>query len=165
MINQKNNFHFFLGFSLFILFSACNKENTLVDKYIEIPNGNWADDNIVTIEFDVADTTIKNNFYITLRNTEDYKYSNLYLFVTTMFPNEKTSSDTIGVALADPSGKWLGKGGGFVFDNEIIDNRILYNYQKKFPLAGHYKITLLQAMREKELIGIIDAGIRIEEAH
>ena len=49
----------------------------------------------------------------------------------------------------------------FVLD--LKTNKILYNYQKKFPLLGHYKVTLQQAMRETELSGIIDAGIRIEQ--
>jgi gliding motility-associated lipoprotein GldH len=164
MSNQKNSLSIFCLFSLTLVFLGCKKEVVLVDKYIEIPKGNWAIENSVNIEFDIIDTTSKNNFYITLRNTEEYKYSNLYLFVTTLFPNQKTSADTIGVSLADASGRWLGKGDGFIFDNEIVVNRILYNYQKKFPLQGHYKITLQQAMRDSVLTGVIDAGVRIEKA-
>ena len=163
MNQRKNRSLFFYLLSLFVVFTGCGKEAILVDQYIEIPNGNWNIDNKLTIEFDVVDTSRKNNFFITLRNTEEYKYANLYLFVTTLFPNDKTSADTIGVELSDASGKWLGKGEGFIFDSEVVTNKILYNYQKKFPLLGHYKVTLQQAMRETELSGIIDAGIRIEQ--
>ena len=85
MVNQKNSFSFVCNFFILFLFSACDNKQVLVDKYVEVPSGIWADDNVVTIEFDVIDTSIKNNFYITIRNTEDYKYSNLYLFVTTVF--------------------------------------------------------------------------------
>ena len=82
------------------------------------------------------------------------------MFLTTVFPNGKTTRDTINCPLADYRGKWLGKGFGGVYDN-----RIIYMHNTRFPQAGSYKIVLEQAMRNKELPGIKSVGIRIEQAN
>lgn len=131
----------------------------------EIPNGEWAQGERVSGEFEVTDTINPQHFFITVRNTEDYPYSNLFLFVHTTFPNDRRSRDTIECILTDRAGRWLGSGNGFVADNKIIANKVLYQYQKKFPLKGSYKIEIEHAMRTDTLYEILDVGVRIEPAN
>lgn len=109
--------------------------------------------------FDISDTVNNYNFFLTVRNTDDYAYQNLFVFLKTTFPNGKSKLDTINCPLANMQGKWLGKGFGGIYDN-----RILYMARKRFPLNGNYKIRVEQAMRDEELIGILDVGVRIEKA-
>jgi gliding motility-associated lipoprotein GldH len=107
----------------------------------------------------VTDTTTFYNFYINVRNNDDYAFRNLYLFLTTRMPNHNRTRDTLELILADPQGNWLGKGFGALHDNQILVRRNL-----SFPLAGSYTFSLQQAMRQDVLKGITDAGIRIEQS-
>ena len=109
--------------------------------------------------FSTEDTVANYNFFVTLRNTDDYPYQNLYVFLKTEFPNEKSKLDTIYCPMADARGKWLGKGFSGVYDN-----RILYIARKRFPLTGEYTISIEHAMRDEILEGVLDVGVRIEKA-
>lgn len=146
-----------------MLFAACETPPTHVF-VAEIPGGDWPRGERFSGEFEVTDTLSPQHFFVTLRNTEDYQYSNLYLFVHTYFPNNRKSKDTIECILTDHSGRWLGSGNGFIVDNKVISNKVLYQYQKKFPLMGKYRIEIEHAMREDTLQHIIDVGVRIEPA-
>lgn len=141
------------------LFWSCGNE-VLVDHTIEFSKKTWEVQNEFNTKFEVVDTVSNYNFFVTLRNTDDYPYQNLFVFLTTTFPNGKSKLDTINCPLADPRGKWLGKGFGGVYDN-----RVLYMAKKRFPLMGTYSVSIEQAMRDRELPGILDAGVRIEKAN
>jgi gliding motility-associated lipoprotein GldH len=130
----------------------------------EIPNGEWPRHQRYGGEFTVTDTLNPHHFFVTLRNTADYPYSNVYLFLHTEFPNGRKSKDTIECVLTDRYGRWLGSGNGFIFDHKIISNKVLYQYQKKFPLSGKYRIDIEHAMRMDTLKEILDVGVRIEKA-
>ena len=128
----------------------------------EIPNGEWPAEKRFGGEFEVTDTINPHHFYVTLRNTEDYKNSNLFLFLHTHFPNGRKSKDTIECVLTDRYGRWLGSGNGFIVDHKVITNKVMYRYQKKFPLSGTYSFEIEHAMRTDTLHEILDVGVRIE---
>ena len=98
------------------------------------------------------------NFYINIRHTTEYKFRNIFLFVDTFFPDGSQSRDTVEIMLADPKGKWFGKGIGSIRSNQVLLKRGF-----SFPLKGHYKFRIEQGMRVPELMGIKDVGIRIEK--
>jgi hypothetical protein len=37
----------------------------------------------------------------------------------------------------------------------------MYNEPRRFPLSGHYKVGIFQAMRTENLEGIYDVGFRL----
>ncbi len=92
-----------------------------------------------------------------------YPYANLYMFVTTHFPNGEMHRDTVECVLADNSG-WLGSGLG-----DIWDNQILYRRGIRIPIPGKYVFSYEQAQRSGEhafienLPFIMDVGLRIEK--
>lgn len=135
---------------------ACNS-NVLYDKAIDIPKGLWNINSPVTFAFPVTDTLSSYSIILNMRNNNNYPYSNLFVFVDTQSPNGQSRRDTVEVALADINGKWLGKGIGGIWQNK-------YYFRKniRFPQSGEYKIKISQAMRDKNLEGIIDVGIKIE---
>jgi gliding motility-associated lipoprotein GldH len=97
--------------------------------------------------------------YVNVRNSAGYNYSNLFLFIKTIFPKGEQTIDTLECTLADPSGKWLGEGLG-----DIWDNQILFKKNIRFPQSGQYKFEVEQAMRIDPLTSIMDIGLRIEKA-
>ncbi len=146
----------FISFLIFILYS-CDK-NRLFDESIEIPDTGWNQDSVIVFKnIGIQDTSKTYNFYINLRNTTDYRYSNIYFFLNTQFPDGKIRRDTIELILAGNDGRWFGKGFG-----HIRDNQILIRNELKFPQPGKYIFKFEQAMRKENLKEIKDIGIRIE---
>lgn len=133
-------------------------DNAVFDGTTEIEGGSWAASDPVVYDFETQDTVRLYDFFITLRNGEEYPYSNIYLFVDLEFPNGKHSLDTVECMLADPQGNWYGSGAGSRFYNRI---RWGSKSKKAFPLAGDYSISISQAMRTEELDGIYDVGFRL----
>jgi gliding motility-associated lipoprotein GldH len=147
-----------LLFAILLTLVACDT-NQLYDQSAGIHADGWHKDTVAVFEVEVTDTTTFYNFYINVRNNDDYAFRNLYLFLTTRMPNNNRTRDTLELILADPQGNWLGKGFGALHDNQILVRRNL-----SFPLAGSYTFSLQQAMRQDVLKGITDAGIRIEQS-
>ena len=62
-----------------------------------------------------------------LLHSEDYPFSNLYLFLRLDYPNGRTLRDTLECTLAASSGKWLGDG------SHWIDRQVSYQRGVGFP--------------------------------
>jgi gliding motility-associated lipoprotein GldH len=155
----SNLFKIGLAVFLFLIIFSCDS-NKVYEEYIEIDKGIWEKENIISFEFDANDTTTLHNTYINIRNTGNYPYSNVYLFVKMEGPNGNLLKDTVNCILADNRGKWLGSGIG-----DLWDLKIPYFGGFKFAQKGKYIISYEQAMRvEDGLKGITDVGIRIEKA-
>jgi gliding motility-associated lipoprotein GldH len=151
-------------FALLLLITGCGDENLVYERNVEIPDARWAVSDDATLEVNIDDTVSQHNFFINVRNTEKYPYRNLYVFLKTTFPNGKFSKDTIGIVLADATGEWVGSGSGFLNSSQHRSNRILYQYNKRFPLSGTYQFEIEQAMRTDTLRGIKNIGLRIEKS-
>lgn len=134
--------------------------NKVYEEYIEVEKAVWKKENVATFEFEALDTITAHNLYVNIRNTGDYPYSNLYLFVAMQGPNGNVLRDTVNCILADNSGKWLGSGIG-----DLWDLQVPYIGGFKFAQKGKYMVSLEQAMRvENGLEGITDVGLRVETA-
>jgi gliding motility-associated lipoprotein GldH len=142
---------------LFVL-ASCDSSRYYEENQ-EIAGQEWQQDQALVFRTSIEDTTVLYRVYVNVRNAGYYRFSNLYLFVNTVFPGGQIQRDTLECILAAPNGRWLGDGLG-----DIWDNRILLKDQVKFPQAGEYRFELYQAMRINPLPGIMDAGIRIEHA-
>lgn len=139
-----------------LLFSACDSKR-LYEENKEIPDGLWAASNKIDFHFTIPDSVTYYNVFINVRNASQYAYSNLYLFLTTTYPDGTTSKDTVNCLLQDPSGKWLGQGLG-----DLWDNRLFFKSTVKFRKPGDYKVEYEQAMRVDPLPMIMDVGLRVE---
>jgi gliding motility-associated lipoprotein GldH len=124
-----------------------------------IPESGWDVTNVVKFDVDIADPSTATNFYINVRQADGYPYSNIFMFIKTVFPNGKQSADTLECVLADEKGKWLGSGVGDIYDNQIPFKRNV-----RFPMAGKYHFEIEQGMRTENVPLIMDVGLRIEKA-
>jgi len=142
--------------SLFI--SSCD-ENRFYERNELITNDTWYFDDAKKFEVEINDSLESYNFYINVRNTVDYGFSNLYFFIKTEFPDGVLAQDTVECQLANLEGKWLGEGRGKFRDNIFILRKNIH-----FKQIGTYHFTLMQGMRQDSLKGIADVGIRMEIA-
>jgi len=138
------------------IFSACS-DNYVYNGYVTLPGEQWHADSLASFRVPVSDTVTFYNLYVNVRNTTDYPFQNLYLFIDIAAPNGATARDTFECYLADEHGKWLGKGRG-----KLRDNRFLYRQNVRFGAQGEYRVTLQQAMRVEQLKGISEIGFRVE---
>jgi len=147
-------------FALFIfsllVFQSCDSKRLFEDNKI-IENRVWNNQDKATFKVTITDILARYNFYFNLRNSSNYPYSNIYLFLKTVFPDGRIARDTIECQLADYDGKWLGSG-----ISDVKFNRFLFQKGVRFPKKGQYIFEVEQAMRVKDLKGISDIGIRIE---
>jgi len=139
------------------IFSACNK-NVVYSKYEKLPEEGWKMEQKLSYEVEVDDANCLNDVYITVRHADAYPYSNLFVFLTTTYPNGKISVDTCELILANNKGEWQGNGAG-----EIWDNKIPLKKNVRFPQTGKYTFTFEQGMRSNPLPMIMDFGMVVEK--
>lgn len=136
--------------------ARCSSSN--FSKRTVIPDAEWAQENRVAFDVPIDDTLNGYVFGIWLRHLENYRYSNLFVFLHTRMPNGNITHDTIECTLATPEGRWIGKSSGSMRDLVVPLNENL-----RFPLTGNYHFEIEQAMREPVLKGISDIGLYIEK--
>lgn len=155
--------HTLLLLATALLLAACTS-GVVFQADMPIANGAWDTSFKPEFSFDIADTVGKHDVYIDVRHTGDYAYSDLYLFIDLDGPGGRNMRDTVECLLADPMGRWLGKGTGFIFASRTHDAKVLYRLGNRFPAAGRYTIRIEQGMRDNPLPGIIDVGVSIERS-
>lgn len=143
--------------------SSCDP-NRILDEYETVPD-NWHKDAVISFNVKAPDSTNAYNLFVNLRNTNAYKYNNIFLIVEMTFPHGKTIKDTLEYKMTDPSGKFLGTG-----LTDIKENKLWYKEQVVFKEKGEYLVKIQHAMREngkvkgvENLEGITDIGFRIEK--
>jgi gliding motility-associated lipoprotein GldH len=162
---QKSKF-FILMFVSALVFSCDDKR--VFDEYKSV-SGAWDKDSVVAFTVTAPDTTNAYNLYVNLRNTNDYKYSNLFLIVELNYPNGKAIKDTLNYTMTRPDGSFLGTG-----FTDVKENKLWYKgYEAPFMFeeSGDYTINIQQAMRQNGMVngiqkleGITDVGFRVEQA-
>jgi gliding motility-associated lipoprotein GldH len=143
---------------LVAFFSCKNKEKVAYQKFYSTPKTGWTTNDTLIFDFTVEDTTKLYDFWLTVRNETSYNYSNVFLFIYTEFPNGKSALDTMNYLLAYPSGKWIGEVSG-----TMVESKLIYKHTT-VPAPGTYKMNVIQAMRDENLEGITDIGLKIVEA-
>lgn len=143
--------------TVMFLLTSCGNDKLFNDSVV-IPEAKWDNHIIPFFDFTVNDTLSDYAFYLNIRHLENYRYSNLYVFLHTEFPNGNVTHDTIECTFAYPDGRWMSKGSGTIRSASILLNPAL-----RFPLSGSYHFEIEQAMRDEVLKGITDIGISFEK--
>ena len=129
------------------------------EEFVSKEKESWNMNDPVGFQVQIGDAEAAYDLIFTFRNTTDYSYSNLYVFLTTIHPDQTARRDTLEFLLADRYGRWLGKGMGKIRESSFLVRQGFY-----FPDTGNFVFILEQAMRDQTLQGIADVGIRIEKS-
>lgn len=138
--------------------SSCDR-GIVFSKYQNFEGENWFNKSKVTFEMDITDGNSLHDISIMVRHADAYPYSNLFLFLTTKYPDGKTTTDTLECILANNKGEWMGDGAGDLFDIKIPLKKSV-----RFPLRGKYSFTFEQAMRTDPLPMIMDFGMEVKKS-
>jgi gliding motility-associated lipoprotein GldH len=139
------------------LIASCDR-NQFYEENSQIEQGIWNVRKPAVFDFEISRLNERYNVYLNVRNSPDYPYSNLFLFLTTTYPDGTKSRDTLELTLADYDGRWLGSGMG-----SVKFSRFQLKKGLQFKKAGRYRFEMEQAMRVNDLKGIRDIGLRIEK--
>jgi gliding motility-associated lipoprotein GldH len=152
-------------FIMLILILVSCDSRTILGETESLP-GVWNKDTEVIFDLPQMDSLKKYNVFLHVRNSNEYKFNNLFLIVSMKFPHGKTIIDTLEYRMANPDGTWLGEGIG-----SIKENKLWYKEKVSFFEEGTYTITIAQAVRNNgdvdgvsNLEGITDVGFSVEEA-
>ena len=105
------------------------------------------------------------NLMIYIRNNKQYPYSNLFLIAKLKTGDSLLLCDTLEYAMADASGKWLGK--GFL---EVKESKLWWRENYQLPAVENINVQLEHALRSNNseqgldnLEGIVGVGFAVEE--
>jgi gliding motility-associated lipoprotein GldH len=149
-------------FALLLAGISCNVSSPYYQKQVAIPNTAWAYDFQPVFKITVSDTASRYRMYFLLRHDENFPYSNIWFRMKVKAPGDSVFSDgdRIEADLADPQGKWLGKGMGGIWEQKIP------LATKDIPLLnrkGDYEIKIEQIMRMDPLPSVLNVGLMVEK--
>ena len=140
-----------------MLFCGCDT-NDIIDTNVEMPSHIWSYSNRVKTIVEVADPSQPLNIYFKVRNTNNYRYSNIFILLHISGGGMKKHTRRFQCKLAEVDGKWTGSGSGNLFTNVVP---LLTDY--KFPNKGKFLLEIEQNMRDNPLHEISDAGIKVSK--
>jgi len=145
-----------------ILLGACASDQ--IADYQSIDQGLWAKDHKIEFDLPALDSLRQYDVLLSLRNSNDYPFNNLFLLVTITHPDGFAEIDTLEYRMAAPDGTWLGVGSG-----NIKDNLLAYKEAMTFEKTGRYRLSVRHAMRNNgevqgvsPLKGIVELGYQIK---
>ena len=119
----------------------------------------WSEDVVFENEFTIGDTTTRYNLFLDIDHDPEFAYENIYVEVTTVFPDKEPTTQQLPINLADKKGKWYGKCG-----SNSCHLKVVLKAQTRFQSVGDYTLSFGQGSRESDLSGIQGMSFYIEEA-
>ena len=153
-----------LGFFIFLLsfcsvfLSSCDK-NRLMEENQQVTNNLWNRNDAKTFTAQITDTTRHYNLYVNLRHSFNFEWRNVWVEISTVFPDGKRLQKRVNLVLSEPDGHWFGKSLG---DN--CDMQVQIQQSAIFPQPGKYTFKIAQDMRVNPLVAVKSVGMRIEKA-
>lgn len=130
----------------------------MYSKYHTFNENEWYVKDKAVFDVDITDTESLNNISLMVRHADSYPLNNLYLFVSTTYPDGKVIDDTMQIILASQKGEWFGSGAGDIFDLKVPIKKNV-----RFVLPGKYQFSFVQGMRIDPLPLMMDLGFEIEK--
>lgn len=151
--NPSNRLKFIAACACFLCFSCENE--AVYDQYQAIQNASWEKNKEYYFTFQIEDISVPYDLTLEVRNNNRYPYQNLWVFCNEELPIGPLKRDTIECMLADDFGKWYGHGIS-LFQSSFPIRSAYY-----FPVKGQYTFSFRQGMRNDQLTGIQEIGLRV----
>ena len=154
---MKNVFLIYCLLFTAIFFSACEKSRVF-DKNISLEKEGWFYGEKQNFEVSILDTNTTYNLYINVRHTDEYPYNNLWVNMTTVFPDSTVQENKVSVVLSESNGEWIGTCvDGICYNSVLVQSNFLLNQK------GKYTISLEQDMRMNPLPFVLSIGVKLEK--
>jgi gliding motility-associated lipoprotein GldH len=141
---------------LFLVLFSCQQDEIPVGAF-SFHENKWEQKVKPTFELELSDTTNVYDFFITLRTTTDYKYSNLFIYVEEIPPFGPSFRTRHEIPIANPDGSWIGEKTGTIIENKFLVKRA------KVPFIGKYKFIIEQAITDQEVSDVLDISFQVKK--
>lgn len=138
------------------LFANCQKSYFYKQTH-SFENKTWDAKEKIQFAVKINENTTPYRLIFEITNTNDYKNSNLWLFVQVKSPTGVLQKDTFECILSDTEGKWLGIKRGRKYILPLV-----YKENTYFKEQGNYLFEIQHGMREP-VNNITDIGLCIEK--
>lgn len=145
-----------LLFVLPLLLFSCQSDEIPVGAY-SFKDNMWNQKVKPFYELELTDTTNVYDFFITLRNTTDFKYSNLFIYVEEIPPFGPSVRTRHEIPIANADGSWIGTKTGTIIENNYLVKR------GKVPFIGKYKFIIEQAITDQEVTEVLDISFQVKK--
>lgn len=135
--------------------SGCRMGPNDYSCYHDISPDGWLYGDTLKYSFATRDTASTGDLVLSLRHTNDYIYSNIFLEVT-VADSVGSTRDTLAITLADDFGRWYGRGIGTDFQ---VSDTIADGVTLRRPV----NISVRHIMRDEVLAEIEQVGISFVE--
>ncbi len=140
---------------LVVLFSGCQSVPFYSESQVIDADG-WNYDTKVNFEVNVSDTIPYYDMHLNVTHNTSYSYQNMYMKVTTSFPNAEDKTEQLNIDLAEKNGQWIGQCSG---EKCQIKAYLLEKF--KFAKPGKYNFSFEQYGRDNPLVGIEELQLDI----
>lgn len=141
-----------------ISLTACTNHDTY-NSFVALPNTGWGHDSLAVFRTQISNIDTPYDITFQIRNENNYRYSNLWLFVDVISPDGEMIRDTAECILAYNDGTWMGSGWGSLYTIQCP-----YRMSSRFAKPGTYTFRIAHGMRDEDIIGIHSIGLRIRES-
>src|SRR5690606_16921352 len=121
-------------FAAFLLFTQCESPHHFQEQTAF--GESWNKNAAATFNFEIKDTADAYTVTLLTRNTNDYPYSNLYIFTKLTDPKGQEFTDTLQYYLAFQDGEWIGKG------KNLKQLYLVYRENVSIKDTGNYKLSV-----------------------
>lgn len=152
---MKNTFLFCL---FVLLMSSCGPD-MFYHQEKDIKDAQWSYRDTADFHFNIQDTSVLYNLFVDFSYADTFPNQNLYLKLSTRFPDGKRLSKPCSFDLFNPQGATNGKCSG-----GKCNIRVQLQENAFFDQVGAYCITLEQFMRQDPVQGVTAVGLAIEKS-
>jgi len=119
------------------------------EESFDISPSGWVYEDAKVFRFKSVDNLALYDIVLDITHDDNYGYENLYILISTTFPDDSVVEDQVSIPFISESGTWQGKPSG-------EDRRLRAYLQQRVKLEqlGEYTIAISQHSRDKELKGI-----------
>lgn len=154
----------YLAFCIFnfaFCISSC-RPSPQYQEHFTVPGGAWNMAYQPLFHFVIDDTASAYQLFLLIRHTDAYPFSNIWVNMDTKAPGDTVFGKVrFEVPLAAPSGQWLGRGFG-----ELYEQRVPITSADRpafFARRGGYTVRLTHDMRRNPLPEVYNVGLSLEK--
>lgn len=141
-----------------VLITASSCDKPLYSGERPIAGSVWTYDNPLRFDWEVRDTQKLYDLWLEISHSPELSHQNVYVKVTTSFPNAPDQQQMLSLELLKPDGQPNGN-----CSSDDCTAYISLGQKLSFPSVGNYSLSLTQHSRRDSMPGIRSIGLEIRE--
>ncbi len=125
-------------------------DSSIYNSSFHFDNNTWKQKIKPKFTVHIKDTSLTYDFTLSFRTTTDYKFSNIWIYLTTKTPFKQVIREPYEIKTCYPNGEWVGTKTGSMVEHKLVFRR------RKLPQIGKYTFIIEQGVVQKALNELVD---------